>query len=97
MPEQIPDVYLWANEMLMVFDRSGQQIPDYQGSAIFCLPRALRDAPSDCRWHIGEWQGYTQDVDRYHMEARAVVLATRQPTPEEAAWEARRQVEEEAT
>ena len=70
---EIRDVYLWANEQLMVFDRAGQQMPEYQ-HGIEALPAVLREAPADCRYHVGEWRGWCQDVDRYHMEARATTL-----------------------
>lgn len=53
----IKTVYLWHGVQLMVFDRNGQQMPDYQHNPLSAESRAkiLADAPPDTEWHVGEY------------------------------------------
>lgn len=63
-PRRIATVYLWQNQMVMVFDQYGTQLDMYQGMVSEVIQRLLRDAPEDTRWHIGQWDGWVQRVER---------------------------------
>lgn len=51
---KIARVYLFPNEMVMVFDASGQQMPAYQGPAAEVWDKVRADAPTDAVFSGGE-------------------------------------------
>lgn len=51
----ITTVYHWQNDMIMVFDQRGEQMPAYQGHATDVLPLIRRDAP-DVAIKRGDWR-----------------------------------------
>ncbi len=59
----IKTVIRLRNDMVMVFDVEGEQIPEYQGQYEDVKERILRDAPAGTEFN--HWFGYA-------LEARAV-------------------------
>jgi hypothetical protein len=57
-------VQLWSNGMVMVFDNSGQQMPDYQGRFLDRREAILRDAPPKAMFAIGTWGEGTVPMTR---------------------------------
>jgi hypothetical protein len=60
----IHEVILWTNGMVMVFDTTGEQMPEYQGSfnTVF---RKIQNVYSGA-WLYGNWnKGIVQDVPFY--------------------------------
>ena len=51
----IKTVFKWQNGMVMVFDRRGEQIPEYQGRYKKVKGDILRDAPQDAVFGHGFW------------------------------------------
>lgn len=50
-------VYLWQNDMVMVFDGAGEQIPELQGRLSAELVRKLEEASDGATsWFTGHWQ-----------------------------------------
>lgn len=45
----------WQNGMLMVFDRHGHQVPEYQGETSDMRPKLMRDWPK-CEIKDGVWR-----------------------------------------
>ncbi len=45
--KQIRTVYRLSNDVVMVFDAQGEQIPEYQGQYREVREHILRDAPAD--------------------------------------------------
>lgn len=43
----IKTVIRWPNNMVMVFDHNGEQLPEYQGQYEVVKEGILRDAPAD--------------------------------------------------
>ncbi len=54
------------NNMVMVFDENGEQIPEYQGQYEEVNERILRDAPP--RAIFGRWPDYEVDIQTVSRE-----------------------------
>jgi len=50
------DVYLWTNQMVMVCDAQGEQIPAFQGHVDDVEARITPYVPRSA-WHVGAWWG----------------------------------------
>ncbi len=48
---------IFKNGMMMVFDKSGQQVPRYQGPVEEELTKLQRDYP-ECEVRRGDWEDY---------------------------------------
>src|SRR5437879_12827442 len=53
-PPEIMAVYVWQNEMVMVFDTAGQQVPEYQGYLADVGERLAAVFPREL-WQHGSW------------------------------------------
>ena len=53
---------LWSNGMVMAFDESGQQVPDYQGRGAEVIPRLRRKYP-DLKIEGMDWQTDVRDPE----------------------------------
>lgn len=53
---RITAVYKWQNEMVMVFDQHGEQMPAYQGHYLDVRALILRDAPPSATFLGGTWR-----------------------------------------
>ncbi len=51
----IKSVYKWQDGMVMVFDKKGEQIPEYQGEYQEVKGKILKDAPPDAVFIHGFW------------------------------------------
>jgi len=51
----IKSVYKWQDGMVMVFDKKGEQIPEYQGQYENVKESILKDAPPDTVFSHGFW------------------------------------------
>jgi hypothetical protein len=59
-PERIPHhAYHFQNGMLMVFDKDGQEVPEYQGHAVDEIPRLIEDYPM-CDIIPTEWSAWSE-------------------------------------
>lgn len=63
-PSQIKAVYKWSNQMIMVFDQNGEQIPELQGRYSEVRDKILVQAPDDCEFYEGEWRDYAYRIER---------------------------------
>lgn len=61
----ITNVYVWDNQMVMVFDQYGKQMPDYQGPKEEVWHRVCQDAPATARFNGGVWRAReVYDIER---------------------------------
>ncbi len=51
----IKSVYKWQDGIVMVFDKKGEQIPEYQGQYEDVKESILKDAPPDAVFSHGFW------------------------------------------
>ena len=51
----IKSVYKWQDGIVMVFDKKGEQIPEYQGQYEDVKESILKDAPPDTVFSHGFW------------------------------------------
>jgi hypothetical protein len=61
---KIAHVYRFQNDMVLVFDESGAQMPEYNGPYDQQKAKVLRDAPSTARFWRGVWRMSAEEVDR---------------------------------
>lgn len=74
----IKTVYIWQNDMTMVFDERGKQLPDYQGYLKEVYAAIVRDATPQTGFIVGTWKvagsghemSYDEFVARYQQRAR---------------------------
>lgn len=69
--EQIAAVYIWQNNMVMVFDEQGEQIVAFQGSCHDVAQRILDAASPATRWYDAIVHGGCIEVDRVTWQKRA--------------------------
>ncbi len=55
MKEAIKKVIHWSNNTVMVFNREGKQMPNYQGVYLDVRDKILKDAPKDTEFSRGDW------------------------------------------
>jgi hypothetical protein len=55
-------VIRWQNDMVMVFDIFGEQIPEYQGSYSEVKEKILRDAPPVANFYHGRYGRLVDDT-----------------------------------
>jgi hypothetical protein len=53
---QIAHVVVWSNGMVSVFERDGEQMPEYQGRLIDVQAALVRDAPPTAHFDGGLWR-----------------------------------------
>lgn len=61
MKQEVLKVIVWQNGMVMAFDRSGKQVPEYQGREEDVLPKIKRDFP-DVVIDRGSWSNRVRDT-----------------------------------
>jgi hypothetical protein len=54
----IKNVYVWDNQMVMVFDEKGQQLPDYQGPIDEVWEKIEADKSPETVITGGAWRDY---------------------------------------
>ena len=66
---RIRTVILWANGMIMVFNRTGRQMCKWQGRGTEVADKILAAAPNDTTFNIGEWRSGYKEVTRQSFRA----------------------------
>lgn len=61
---QIVHVYRWQNEMVMVFDQNGKQIPKYQGEYSQVKDKILKDASPDTKFFNFQGRSHPSYVNK---------------------------------
>ena len=61
---RIKTVILWANGMIMVFNKTGRQMCKWQGAGVEVADKILSAAPDDTVFNIGEWRSGYNEVSR---------------------------------
>jgi hypothetical protein len=68
-PNPIAVVYLFTNGMTAVFDRGGQQLPEYQGRQREVLGRLLAEAPPEAEFLWCAFRDWEHPVKRAQVES----------------------------
>ena len=55
MKKEISQVIKWANGMVMVFDKNGEQISEYQGKYVSVKSKILKNATNETKFYYGQW------------------------------------------
>lgn len=58
----LKSVMLWANGMVMVFDRQGKQVRQLQGRAEEVWPRILKRADEGTTFETGVWRSFLRPM-----------------------------------
>lgn len=66
----IAAVYVWQNDLVMVFDAQGKQIAAYQGYMQDVSQRILNDAPSTTHWYDAVLHGGCTELTRARWAQR---------------------------
>jgi len=66
----IAKICLWDNLMIMAFDKSGQQIPDYQGPISEVREKLLLAYDNSTKFYMGQWRGPSWEVSRNYFEQK---------------------------
>lgn len=64
----ISKVYLWDNNMVMVFDEEGKQITDYQGALSQVKDKIVCNDDPTTQYYLSSWQGEKKLITKKEFE-----------------------------